>query len=143
MSRNIQIREPGNLYQDVLHPETNSGMVLMENGSTLQEAFDAHKAENATLNQLGHVSHAILTTTLNTSWSGSSAPYTKTISVSGILSTDVPFIDIVMSGTYATDTARQEAWGYIYRAVTADNAITFYATDKPTVSLPLQIKVVR
>ena len=86
---------------------------------------------------------AILTTTLNTSWSGSSAPYTKTISVSGILSTDAPFIDIVMSGTYATDTARQEAWGYIYRAVTADNAITFYATDKPTVSLPLQIKVLR
>ena len=100
-------------------------------------------AKNATLNQLGHVNHAVLTTTLNTSWSGSSAPYTKTISVSGILATDTPFIDIVMSGTYATDTARQEAWGYIYRAVTADNAITFYATDKPTVSLPLQIKVVR
>lgn len=100
-------------------------------------------AKNATLNQLGHVNHAVLTATLNTSWSGSSAPYTKTISVSGILSTDVPFIDIVMSGTYATDTAREEAWGYIYRAVTADNAITFYATDKPTVSLPLQIKVVR
>lgn len=37
MSRNIQIREPGNNYEDVLHPETNSSMVLMENGSTLQE----------------------------------------------------------------------------------------------------------
>ena len=46
MSRNIQIREPGNFYQDVLHPETNSGMVLMENGRTLQEDFDAHKADN-------------------------------------------------------------------------------------------------
>ena len=110
---------------------------------TLIPEVEAHMAENATLNQLGHVNHAVLTATLDTSWSGSSAPYTKTISVSGILSTDVPFIDIVMSGTYATDTARQEAWGYIYRAVTADNAITFYATDKPTVSLPLQIKVVR
>ena len=113
------------------------------NTQHLKDEIDSHKAENATLNQLGHVNHAVLTATLDTSWSGSSAPYTKTISVSGILSTDVPFIDIVMSGTYATDTARQEAWGYIYRAVTADNAITFYATDKPTVSLPLQIKVVR
>ena len=143
MARNIQIREPGNNYADVLHPETNSGMVLMENGSTLQEDIDAHKAEKANLSVLGHVNHAVLTATLDTTWSGTSAPYTKTISVSGILSTDVPFIDIVMSGTYATDTARQEAWGYIYRAVTANNAITFYATDKPTVSLPLQIKVVR
>ena len=113
-----------------------------EVGEVAQE-LAAHKAENATLNQLGHVNHAVLTATLDTSWSGSSAPYTKTISVSGILSTDVPFIDIVMSGTYATDTARQEAWGYIYRAVTANGSITFYATDKPTVSLPLQIKVVR
>lgn len=113
-----------------------------EVGEVAQE-LAAHKADNATLNQLGHVNHAVLTATLDTSWSGASAPYTKTITVNGILSTDVPFIDIVMSGTYATDTARQEAWGYIYRAVTANNAITFYATDKPTVSLPLQIKVVR
>ena len=113
-----------------------------EVGEVAQELV-AHKAENATLNQLGHVNHAVLTATLNTSWSGSSAPYTKTISVSGILPTDVPFIDIVMSGTYATDTARQEAWGYIYRAVTANGSITFYATEKPTVSLPIQIKVVR
>jgi hypothetical protein len=109
----------------------------------IKQDLDTHLVENATLNQLGHVNHAILTATLDTSWSDSSAPYTKTISVSGILSTDVPFIDIVMSGTYATDTARQEAWGYIYRAVTDDGSITFYATEKPTVSLPIQIKVVR
>ena len=48
-----------------------------------------------------------------------------------------------MSGTYSTDEARAEAWGYIYRAVTGANSITFYATDKPTVDLPIQIKVVR
>jgi len=113
------------------------------NTQYLKDEIDSHLAEKANLSVLGHVNHAVLTATLDTTWSGTSAPYTKTISVSGILSTDVPFIDIVMSGTYATDTARQEAWGYIYRAVTADNAITFYATDKPTVSLQLQIKVVR
>ncbi len=124
--------------------QIKSKVTALENNlSEIEGEVDSHKAENATLNQLGHVNHAVLTATLDTSWSGSSAPYTKTISASGILSTDVPFIDIVMSGIYATDTARQEAWGYIYRAVTADNDITFYATDKPTVSLPLQIKVVR
>lgn len=85
----------------------------------------------------------VLTATLDTTWSGTSAPYTKTVSVSGILSTDTPIIDVVMSGTYATDEARSEAWGYIYRAVTANDSITFYAMEKPTVSLPIQIKVVR
>src|SRR5690606_37530243 len=62
---------------------------------------------------------------------------------SSIESTDTPIIDILLSGTYSIDEARIEAWGYIYRAVTADGSITFYATEKPTVSLPIQIKVVR
>lgn len=109
----------------------------------LLNLIDEHKAEKANLSVLGHVNHAVLTATLNTTWSGTSAPYTKTVSVSGILSTDTPIIDVVMSGTYSTDEARTEAWGYIYRAVTANGSITFYATEKPTVSLPIQIKVVR
>jgi len=109
----------------------------------IETALNAHKAEKANLSVLGHVNHAVLTATLDTTWSGTSAPYTKTVSVSGILSTDTPIIDVVMSGTYSTDEARIEAWGYIYRAVTANGSITFYATEKPTVSLPIQIKVVR
>jgi hypothetical protein len=116
---------------------------LKNNVTDTHADFEAHKADEATLAQLGHVKHATLSTTLNTTWSGSSAPFTKAQTVSGILATDTPIIDVVMSGTFATDEARQEAWGCIYRAVTSANTITFYATEKPTVSLPLQIKVVR
>jgi len=113
------------------------------NTQYLKDEIDSHMAEKANLSVLGHVNHAVLTATLDTTWSGTSAPYTKTITVSGILATDTPIIDIVMSGTYSTDEARTEAWGYIYRAVTANGSITFYATEKPTVSLPIQIRVVR
>jgi len=108
-----------------------------------QAKVDNHAIQTATLSRLGHVKHAVLTANLDTTWSGTSAPYTKTVSVSGILSTDTPIIDVVMSGTYSTDEARIEAWGYIYRAVCNNGSITFYATEKPTVSLPIQIKVVR
>ena len=108
-----------------------------------QAKVDNHAIQTATLSNLGHVNHAVLTATLDTTWSGSAAPYTKTVSVSGILSTDTPIIDVVMSGTYSTDEARAEAWGYIYRAVCNNGSITFYATEKPTVSLPIQIRVVR
>ena len=109
----------------------------------VQSNLDSHKAENATLSALGHVKHGIINVTLDTTWSGTSAPFSKTVTVSGILSTDTPIIDVVMSGTYSTDEARIEAWGYIYRAVTGNDSITFYATEKPTINLPIQIKVVR
>lgn len=81
--------------------------------------------------------------TLDTNWSGTTAPYTKTVTVSGILSTDNPTVDVVMSGTYATDESRVENWSYIYRIVTGTNSITVYALEKPTVSLPIQLKAVR
>lgn len=113
------------------------------NTQYLKDALDSHKAESASLDNLGHVKYAILTATLDTNWSGSAAPYTKTVTVSGILATDTPIIDVVMSGTYSTDSARAKVWGYIYRAVTGNGTITFYATEKPTVELPIQIKVVR
>jgi len=112
-------------------------------GRNIVQELDSHKNDYATLNNLGHVKHAVLTANLDTTWSGTAPPYTKTVTVSGILATDTPIIDIVMSGTYSTDEALIEAWGYIYRAVTANGSITFYATEKPTVSLPIQIKVVR
>ena len=83
------------------------------------------------------------TGTLSTSWSGSSAPYTQAVTVSGILSTDRPILDMVCSGTYATDQSREEGWLNIYRAVTAANRITFYAHEKPTVSIPFYAQVTR
>ena len=83
------------------------------------------------------------TGTLSTSWSGSKAPYTQNVTVSGILSTDRPILDMVCSGTYATDQSREEGWLNIYRAVTAANRITFYAHEKPTVQIPFYAQVTR
>lgn len=117
--------------------------IIDDKVGSLENDMSSHKAENATLAQAGHVKHATLSTTLNTEWSGGSAPFTKVQTISGILATDTPIIDVVMSGTFATDEARQEAWGYVYRAVTSANTITFYAVEKPAVALPIQIKVVR
>jgi hypothetical protein len=84
-----------------------------------------------------------LLTTLDTTWSGTSAPFTKAQTVTGLLATDTPLVDIVMSGTYATDEARGSAWGNVYRVTTALNTLTLYAKEKPTVSLPIIIKVVK
>lgn len=77
------------------------------------------------------------------SWSGASAPYTQTLTVNGLLASDTPTVDVVMSGTYSTDDARNSAWAAIYRAVTSANTLTVYASELPTVDLPIQIQCVR
>jgi len=93
---------------------------------------------------IGAAVNVVYTATIQAAnWSGSEAPFSQSVSVSGILSTDTPIIDVVMSGTYGTDIERSSQWNYVYRAVTGDNSITFYAKTKPTIDLPIQIKVVR
>ena len=77
------------------------------------------------------------------SWSGSN-PFTKAVTVSGILSTDTPVIDLNMSTiNFADVAATQTAWGKIYRAVTSTNTITFYSTESISIALPFIAKVVR
>jgi hypothetical protein len=91
------------------------------------------------------LSQSTYTATLpSASWTGSSAPYSKAVTVTGILATDQPDIDIDLSSTAIANIATlQTEWSKVYRAVTSANAITFYATEKPNNSIPLKIKVVR
>ena len=118
-------------------------LVLVDDLNYNMDILDQHAETRATLDELGHVNHAVLTTTLDTAWEGSEAPYTKTQTVNGLLATDTPIVDVVMSGIFTIDKARQEAWAGVYRITTADNVITLYATEKPAVELPIQLKVVR
>lgn len=83
------------------------------------------------------------TATLDTTWSGSAAPYSKSQTISGLLATDKAIVDLVPSSTYSTAEDEIEAWGYVYRVDIANNTATFYATEKPTVSLSVKILCVR
>lgn len=82
-------------------------------------------------------------TLLADGWTGTSAPFSQAITVSGILETDKPKVDVVVSSTYATAETEIEAWGYVYRIVTSQNGVTAYATEKPEVSLGIQMEVIR
>lgn len=77
------------------------------------------------------------TGTLTTSgWTGTSAPYTQTVTVTGILaSAPPPVIDVELSSTWSTALTEEEAWGLIKKITYADNSLTFYANAKPTVAL--------
>ena len=74
-------------------------------------------------------------------WS-SSAPYTNTVTVSGITASDTPIISLNLSSNSTATTAKasQKAWAYITAITTGSNSITLYAHTKPTVALPIVIK---
>ena len=80
---------------------------------------------------------------ISTTWLGTAAPFTQVVTVNGLLVTDKPIIDMVPSGDYATDTLMEKAWGTVYRGMVELNKVTFYSHKKPTVAIPIQIKVVR
>lgn len=82
--------------------------------------------------------------TIPTNWSGSSAPYTQSISVNGILSTDAPHITPVYSSTLETALMEKDAWAMVSKAETSNGTITFTCfEDKPTAAISIQIEVMR
>ena len=79
----------------------------------------------------------------STGWTGDAAPYTQEVAVTGITAADTPLVDIVQIGSEATDEPMREAWGVVTRIVTGAGKITAYASEKPTVNIPIQLKVVK
>lgn len=133
------VKSVNNKTGDVVLNAEDVGAPTVQQHNELSQQVSAHSAEKATLAQYGHIQHGTIITTIPQSgWTGNESPYINTVSIPGIFDTDSPFIDVI-----AEDMAVQEAWGLIYRAVTDTGLITFYATEKPEINIPIQIKVVR
>ena len=79
--------------------------------------------------------------TLTTTWTGSAAPYSQAVTLSGILATDTPILDLICSTSNYE--AEQEAWGKVFKAVCSANTITFYASEATETAVTVQVKVVR
>ena len=77
--------------------------------------------------------------TVGTGWSGSEAPYSINVNVPGLLATDKPQVGLLASGTYSDAVNQVNAFKYIYRVTAAANTLTLYASNKPTVSIPIRV----
>lgn len=97
------------------------------------------------LSALGGATMNLYTASVTTTWSGStSAGFTQTITVTGILASDVPVAGIQMSSDLASAKLQGAAFANVNRITTAANSITLYAfTTKPTTAFTLQLLVVR
>lgn len=80
---------------------------------------------------------------LLSNWS-STAPYTQTVSVQGILATDTPIVDVVLDSTTSTAISQNNSWAFVSKIETSANSITATCLEsKPEVDLPILLKVVR
>ena len=87
-----------------------------------------YPSESANLNFTGSIS--------TTDWTGTTEPYSATISVSGIsASGQRPIIDLDPSVTWSVLLDQETVWSDIKRITFADNSLTFYAKKKPTIVL--------
>lgn len=94
--------------------------------------------------QIGKVSEVVFSISIPaTSWSGSAAPYSKNVAVPGMLSSDSPIVDIVLTGNYANDQTMCDNWSLVYRITTSANAITVYANDKPSAAISIKARCLR
>ena len=79
-------------------------------------------------------------------WSGSAAPYTQTLTISGMQATDNPFLGPNYTSTDVdTVKGQEEAFSLIGRIDSGAGNITVYIYEdsKPEVDIPILVKVVR
>ena len=102
--------------------------------------------------KLGTVeTNATANTVINTSctlaangWMGASAPYTQTVNVASIQSTDHAYVDLAVSSTTATGIDEIENWAYISKVESGTGTLTFTCyEDKPEIDLTVNVQVVR
>lgn len=81
---------------------------------------------------------------LASSWVGASAPYTQSISVSGLLSTDKVFADVILSDDSTVAKTQLDNWAYISKMVASNGSIASTCFDsKPSVDLNISLTVIR
>lgn len=103
--------------------------------SAVKQAYDLANSKASTANY---------TATIGTTWTGTVAPFTQTITVSGMLSSDTPFVFPVYSAINTTAILEDETWSMIGKITTATNSITVTCfEEKPVTALTIQLKVVR
>lgn len=84
-----------------------------------------------------------LTGTLTADGWSDTAPYTQTVTVTGLAEDGYPILDLITSADTTTGINENKQWAYITKATTAENTLTVKCYEKkPTIALNFVIKVV-
>lgn len=123
-----------NTYYNVID-EYDSVNVINDSSVTANSTFSSTKSEKTYAKK-----STLVTTTLTASkWTGSSAPYSYVLSVSGVTSSNIVEIDYASNASSAAIEAYQNAM--LADGGQTTNQITIKATEKPTVDIPITIVI--
>ena len=123
-----------NTYYNVID-EYDSANVINDSSVTANSAFPSTKSEKTYAKK-----STLVNTTLTASkWTGSSAPYSYVLSVSGVTSSNIVEIDYASNASSAAIEAYQNAM--LADGGQTTNQITIKATEKPTVDIPITIVI--
>ena len=123
-----------NTYYNVID-EYDSANVINDSSVTANSAFSSTKSEKTYAKK-----STLVTTTLTASkWTGSSAPYTYVLPVSGATTSNIVEIDYASNASSAAIEAYQNAM--LADGGQTTNQITIKATEKPTVDIPITIVI--
>ena len=110
---------------------------------TIMEEFNNRYTKTETINLINAEKSATYNVSVPVLWSDS-IPYSQTVTVNGIVSTDTPIVDIVLSSTVDTALLQEEAYACVSRIVTGESSITLYCNKKkPVTAFNIQLKVVK
>ena len=118
----------------------NNDITVTENNGTVTISGETLKSSiNLKCNR--YIFNVTLPTT---GWTEGTDLYSISVTVNGILASDEGGgIGTVQSGVEETDAEIRNSWNNIVRVITANDSVTFYAINTPTVAIPLKIEVFR
>lgn len=123
-----------NTYYNVID-EYDSVNVINDSSVTANSTFSSTKSEKTYAKK-----STLVNTTLTASkWTGSSAPYSYVLSVSGVTSSNIVEIDYASNASSIAIEAYQNAM--LADGGQTTNQITIKATEKPTVDIPITIVI--
>ncbi len=124
-----------------IEAEANKTVVVQSTGNSTTSVMSQDVVTTELNNK---ATTALYNSTLASSGWSSAAPYTQTVNVSGILSTDTPIVDVVLDVDTPTAISQISAWMCVSKIETSNGSITATCLeDVPTIDIPVQLKVVR
>ena len=110
-------------------------------GSTVFKCDEDHTSgDNSEVESIETVK---FTATIGTNWTFADGHYIQTITVPKIKETDDPIVDILPSSDFSRVEAELEAFGFVYRIITADNQIIVHALEPTTIPITVRLKEYR
>ena len=134
-------RIPDGATRKLADKEVTTNKVTSLSASSTDTQYPSAKAVYDAVQAAGSGGKITWTTTLDTTWTGTSAPYTKTVALTGMLSTYVPMLDIIYSADTSTAITEKEEFAKINKIESDNGSVTLTCfEDKPSISLNVRIE---